>query len=419
MNCIAHTAIDRQSKRFAASAMRRPHKIAWVAMLLVVSACAAAQTEPVPAKVYDVMYTVKPYPRRGTVAVEMRVEQVRRFLREVTMKMPEARFSDVSGDGEISRDGDALSWRPAVTGGVLRWTVKVANVRYGDKYDAWLGKDWGLFRASDIIPPADTRTVVGAHSQTSLQFDLPDKWSAVTQYNDRRGIYSIKNTGRRFDRPAGWMLLGKIGVRIETISGVRVVVAGPLGQAVRRLDMLALMHWTLPEVTKVLPDFPKRIAIVSAAASMWRGGLSGPQSLYLHADLPLISENATSTLLHEIMHIGSGLRAANGADWIVEGLAEYYSLELLRRSRTISNERFKDALADLAEWGKEADALCADASTAAATARAVGVFAALDRELQQRTMNSDALDELVRALVANGDIVSVSDLRRLATAQAG
>ncbi|MGB5354527.1 MAG: hypothetical protein WBN32_13005, partial [Woeseia sp.] len=147
--------------------------------------------------------------------------------------------------------------------------------------------------------------------------------------------------------------------------------------------------------------------------------LSGPQSLYLHADLPLISENATSTLLHEIMHIGSGLRATNGADWVVEGLAEYYSLELLRRSRTISNERFKDALADLAEWGKEADVLCTDASTAAATARAVGVFAALDRELQQRTMNSDALDELLRALVANGDIVSVSDLRRLAKAEAG
>lgn len=392
-------------------------------LLVVVSACAAAQTAqesaPAPQKVYDVMYTVTPNPRRGTVDVVMRVEQARRFLREVRMDMPAARFSGFKGDGEIDRDGDEMRWRPASTGGVLRWTVKVANLRYGEKYDAWLGKDWGLFRASDIIPPADTRTVVDAHSRTTLQFDLPESWSAVTQYNDRRGVYTISNEDRRFDRPAGWMLLGKLGIRIDTIAGVRVVIGGPLGQDVRRLDMLAFLNWTLPEVTRALPDFPQRIAIVSASDSMWRGGLSGPRSLYIHADLPLISENATSTLLHEVMHIGTGLRTSDGADWIVEGLAEYYALELLRRSRGLSNDRFNAALKDLVKWGKEAEILCNTASTAATTARAVGIFAALDKELQKKTMNANALDELLRALVANDELVSVSHLRRIATAQAG
>ena len=71
---------------------------------------------------------------------------------------------------------------------------------------------------------------------------------------------------------------------------------------------------------------------------MWRGALSAPQSLYVHAERPLLSGNATSTLLHEIVHIGLGLADERGADWIVEGLAEYYSLEVLRRSGTISEE---------------------------------------------------------------------------------
>lgn len=390
-------------------------------MVLALCGCTAAATEPAPIseKIYNVMYTVTPDPRRGTATVEMRVTQVRRFLREVSMTMPAERFSSISGDGQVLRDGETLRWLPETTGGTLRWTVRVANKRYSDTYDAWLGKDWGLFRASDVIPPANTRTVVGAQSNTRMRFDLPAKWSAVTQYNDRQGIYSIKTTGRRFDRPTGWILLGKLGVRIETISGVRVVLGGPLGQNVRRLDMLALLHWTLPAVTKLIPDFPKRIAIVSAADGMWRGGLSGPNSLYIHADLPLISENATSTVLHEVLHIGSGLQASAGADWIVEGLAEFYALEILRRSRTISNARFTAAIDDQVTWGKQAPSLCTRASTAATTARAVGLFAALSRELKSVTMNNNAMDELFRTLISSDTDVSVADLRNAAKALAG
>ncbi|MGB5346419.1 MAG: hypothetical protein WBN23_09670 [Woeseia sp.] len=388
-------------------------------LLLTISGCAVAATDPLPEKIYDVMYTVTPQPRKGTVMVEMRVEQSRRLLRAVSMTMPEDRFSSISGDGELTRNGGELRWAPSAAGGALRWTVKVDNRRYGATYDARLVENWGLFRASDIIPPANTRSVVGASGRTKMQFDLPDKWSAVTQYNDRRGVYSITNTGRRFDRPTGWILLGKLGIRIETIAGVRIVIGAPVGQNVRRLDILALLNWTMPQIVKIMPDFPKRIAIVSAQDKMWRGGLSGPNSLYIHASLPLISENATSTILHEVMHLGMGLRADAGADWIVEGLAEYYSLELLRRSRTISNERFAEALDDLVKWGTQADALCTPASTAAMTARAVGVFAALDRELQKLTMNKQALDELTRALIANGDVVSLADLQRIAKSVAG
>jgi hypothetical protein len=63
---------------------------------------------------------------------------------------------------------------------------------------------------------------------------------------------------------------------------------------------------------------------------MWRGGLPGPASLYLHADRPLISGNSTSTLLHELVHVAQSYRAAKDEDWIVEGIAEYDTLERLR-----------------------------------------------------------------------------------------
>lgn len=179
------------------------------------------------------------------------------------------------------------------------------------------------------------------------------------------------------------------------------------------MDMLALLNWTLPSLTRLLPDFPERLTIISASDGMWRGGLSGPRSLYLHASLPLISENSTSTLLHEIMHIGTGLSAARGADWIVEGLAEFYGLEILRRSRTITQDRFEDAIEDLAEWGREADTLCTRESTAATTARAVALFAAL-RDEMRRNGGGDPLDDVLRNLVRAGGKVSVAEFRRLA-----
>ena len=66
--------------------------------------------------------------------------------------------------------------------------------------------------------------------------------------------------------------------------------------------------------------------------------------MYLHSDRPLISANGTSTLLHEARYTSQPVcMATGGADWIVEGIAEYYSLELLRRSNTISERRYKKA----------------------------------------------------------------------------
>ena len=384
-------------------------------LLLLISACSysALAADTPSERIYDVVFTVRPLPDSGSAQVEMTVSQTRGMLRELTMALPGSRFSKFSGDGELALDDNTVRWSPPRDGGSLRWTVQINHQRDKTTYDAWLDADWAVFRASDIIPPARTRALKGAQSRTYLQFDLPDKWSSLTQYAERDGRYRVQNPERRFDRPTGWILLGRIGVRIETIAGVRVLIGGPAGHDVRRMDMLALLNWTLPHLKGVLPDLPARLTIISAGANMWRGGLSGPRSLYLHSSLPLISENATSTLLHEILHLGTGISAEPGADWIVEGFAEYYSLELLRRSRSISKKRHEIALKNLIEWGREADSLCTPQSTGATTARAVGVIAALHKELRRN--GGDPLDDLLRNLVAANKKITVTDFRNLAS----
>ena len=337
---------------------------------------------------------MSPNPADGTLDVTMRLTQSRRLLREVRFQ-PDHRVSDIRADGDLDIESGQVSWHPAASGGTMQWTVAVANQRNSNGYDAWLGRNWGLLRAEDFVPRASTRTLKGARSRTSMRFDLPADWSVVTPYFGNGNHFGVNNPARRFDQPSGWIVMGRLGVRRESIAGTRVAVAGPVDNSVRRMDTLAFLRWTLPELARLLPDLPRRLTIVSAGEPMWRGGLSASQSLYVHADRPLISENSTSTLLHEVMHTAFKLSASDNFDWIVEGLAEYYSLELLRRSGTISQRRFEAALDDQADWSRSAGRLCQPSSSGATTALAVTVLAAVDKEIRNKTAGAASLDDLL------------------------
>lgn len=410
----------------------RPAYLVAIGAIFLITACEQPQTEPAdgPTRVaalptpesevidveladgiYRIEYLVTPLPASGEVKVTMRLIQDEFLLREVDMRAPGSQFRNVSGDGAVSHDGVRLHWQPPENGGEISWTVTIDHRRNAQSYDAYMVDDWAIFRGEDIIPPLSARTQVNAASETTLTFLLPQGWSAATQYFGRNYSYVIDNPERRFDRPAGWILLGKLGARRETIADVRVSIAAPIGQNMRRMDTLALLRWTLPELVRLFPEFPRRLTIIGAADPMWRGGLSGPRSLFMHTDRPLLSENGTSTLVHELVHVAMGGRAAPGADWIVEGIAEYYSLEILRRSGTTSDARFDRSLRMLANWGKESDTLCKDRSNGASTALAVTILSALNVEIQQRTDGKHSFDDVTRVLAQVDDDITIEALQ--------
>lgn len=388
MNCFSACNIDTYRRAIALA-------------LLSLSACGVSDSaDRENAREYAAHYTISADPSASTVHIELRIRQPRALLRELSFPTSET-IRDIRGDGQLLVREGKVRWMPPSTGGKLSWSVTVYNERRGDGFDAYLGREWGVFRMEDVIPRALTRTLKSAESVTTMQFDLPAGWSAVSEYPAVRLPIAVDRPRRRYDEPAGWVAVGRLGVRRESIAGIRVAIAGPEGHSVRRMDMLALLNWTLPELNAMLPDALPRLTVVSAGEPMWRGGLSGPASLFLHADRPMISENATSPLLHEVMHVALRVRARAGFDWIVEGLAEYYSIELLRRGRAITEERADSALQWQADWGQNADALCAKSSSAQTTARAVTVFAELDAELRDKSEGS--LDDVL-PLIAGKDV---------------
>ncbi len=392
------------------SARKRPGRwlLGMIALGVAVSACHAEPKSQ--EREYRLDFVLSPMPESAAISVSMKVSQGRHWLREVEFDF-DSRYSNFRGDGQVDIGDQTVKWFVPKRSGTLSWTVQVPN-RRGSSFDAYMDVGWAVFRAEDVIPRKSSVTAVNVTSRTTMRFNLPAGWSVATPYRDRRDVYRVENVDRRLDLPSGWIAMGALGTRFDTVGSTRVVVSGPANQGVRRLDMLALLRWNLPELERLLPVPMGRLTVVSGGDPMWRGGLSAPTSLFIHSDLPLISENGTSLLLHEVMHVAMNLKTVDGHDWIQEGLAEYYSIELMRRSGTISSRRYKRAVENAREWSEQVGSLCGDESTGAMTAAAVALFSDLNKELAES--NESSLDDLLASILSNGQPVGTADVREYA-----
>ncbi len=351
---------------------------------------------------------------------QIRIIQPDARLKRLEFTMPESVFSGVSGDGRMVRRGDKVTWEIPLRGGEIRYGVAVNHKRSDKGYDALLTDHWGVFRSEDVFPAADAVYRPGARGQSELLIDLPPGWSSLTPYrSDASGRVSIVNKDRSYARPVGWLLVGQIGVRKDNIGPTAVRIAGPRGQGLERLPALALLRWTLPVLQAEIPDAPADILVVLAGDPMWRGGLSAPNSLFLHADRPLISENGTSTLIHEIVHVLAPVPTRPEHDWIDEGIAEYLGLLVLRRSGTISRERFEHAVATFRHRGASVRTMVTRGANGEVNARAVAIFHDVNQELQARTEERIDLFDLVRKMMRETDPLDINRLRALAAEISG
>ena len=386
------------------------------------AASSAVDVPEPPERHYGLDYRAKFLPAEGVVQMSVKVRQSTALVRSVEFRFDPERYSNFEADGGLEVSGETVQWNPPPRGGTLRYSLRLDHRRGQGGFDSRMANNWAVFRGDDLLPPATVRSLKGASSRARIRLSGPNGWSFAVAYprsKDAPEWYVVDRPDRRFDRPVGWMAAGRLGVRRDTIAGRRVAVAGPTDQGIRRLDMLAFLRWNLPSLVDIFPDFPDRVLVVSAGDPMWRGGLSGPGSLYIHADRPLISGNGTSTLLHELMHVAQGFRAATDEDWIVEGMAEYYTLEIMRRSGTLSESRHRRGLEKLEQWAAGSESLGTAKSSGARTARGVVVMRDLDRELRERSDGRYTLDDLARQLSQDGRPVSLKRLRALSARLAG
>ncbi|MEN7342526.1 MAG: hypothetical protein AAAFM81_06255 [Pseudomonadota bacterium] len=377
---------------------------------LAIAACASAAPEDD----YQLDYRVA-IGLDGVADVTLSVSQTDGQLKRLRLNNHDNTLTDFEGSLERI-DSKQYLWQVPRSGGTVTWRAQVPTTPQSSGIKAAIMPTWGLFRIETMLPGLASVTRPGAESRTTLTIEPPASWQVLTPYpsDGQDSHFIVDDRDRRFDRPDGWILIGDIGVRRDTIAATKVAVAAPKGLEARRLDVMAFANWHLPRVRRLFADFPDRLLIVMADDPFFRGGLSAPNSLFLHVDRPMISGNGTSTFLHELFHVGLSRSAADGDDWIVEGLAEYYSLVWLYRTGTVTERRHLGTLSQLREWAASADTLRTSRASGATTALAVGVFDELDKEISKRTANEKSLDDVVRLLGEREDTLDLSALREAA-----
>lgn len=386
---------------------RRP----WVVLLLGLSAPLAA------AQRVDLDYRVRFLPESDQAEVTLTLERGQ-ALRYLDFSLgDQGYYSDFQAQGEWQQTSPERGvWRPQEGKAQLSYRVKVSHPRASGRFDARMTPDWALLRGDDLVPAAKINVESGVELVSRLQFELPEGWKGVETGWPRIGKhrFRIDNPERRFDRPTGWILAGKLGTRRATLGKTDVTVAAPVGEGVRRMDILTLLTFVWPHAQAVFPREPDKLLIVGAGDPMWRGGLSAPNSLYMHRDRPLVSENGTSSLVHELVHVFSRISDTERSDWITEGIAEFYAIELMRRAGGMSDDRYQKVREQLTRWSRKVTTLRGERSSGPITARAVLLLQELDAEIRKTSGGQRSLDDVTRGLMrldkaSTKDFVQISE----------
>lgn len=368
------------------------HLLAACALLIAAASACAAD--------YQLEWRLKPDPKTKTAQGSLTLGAGADEVRSIDFNFAGS-YRELSADGQLARQGKRATWTPPAKGGTIRWRVDIEEKRANGAYRSYFPGDWAIFRGDRVFPSAKVKAARGASSRARLVLDIPERWHLDTAYlPNPDGSFHVDDPDRRFDRPVGWMLIGDIGTRREVIAGTEVALGAPRDEGMRRMDMLAFLNYTLPAMKDAFAVLPPKILIVQAPDPMWRGGLSGPRSLYLHLDRPMISENATSTLLHELTHVVTRVRGQRDEDdWLAEGLAEFYAVELLYRTGGMTPARHQKTLDWLADWGKAVKSLRVERSSAQVTARSALLLRAVDEEIQKASGGRRNLDDVTRRLM--------------------
>ncbi|MGF6555154.1 hypothetical protein ABIA48_001534 [Pseudomonas sp. S30_BP2TU TE3576] len=376
---------------------------AWVVGLLAVNSPVWAANK------VDLDYHVRLLPQSDQAEVRLTLAQGS-AVRSLDFDLGDgSHYSDFKADGQwLLTPGKTARgvWRPSADKASLTYRVNISHGRKNGSFDTRMTPNWALMRGDDLVPAARLDQQDGIELVSRLVFELPGGWKSVETAWPRIGQnkFRIDNPSRLFDRPTGWMLAGQLGSRRTRLGETEVTVASPLGQGMRRMDVLTLLTFVWPQVQALYPRHPGKLLIVGANDPMWRGSRSAHESIYLNSHLPLVSESGTSALVRELAQVFGRINGTQRSDWIGEGFAEYYAIELVRRAGGMSDERYENLHGKLVRDSQKVTTLRGEQISPAQTARAVVLLQELDREIRLKTHNKRSLDDVLRGAMRLGEI---------------
>jgi hypothetical protein len=350
-------------------------------------------------------------------------DEVQRFR----LQFAAGRYSGLSATGKLTESADQteIEWVPGKPYAHLSYVVRVDNLRGKQgRHDSYAASNWIIARARDLFPrihleyePRGGRSV---KSRARLIFRVPRGWKSVTPHQEvAEHTFALFEANKVLDRPRGWLALGMLQVTRQSVGDTMVILAQAPGSRLDAGDLIQLYEATVPSLQKLLGRVVERTLIVSAGDPMWRGGISGFSSFFIHGDRPLRTPDKTSPHLHEMFHVLQPYRAGTDADWIEEGLAEYYSLELQRRAGLIERPAFQRALEYFERYGLWRVDMTKQHDNAATNNSSPLIMHALDQRIQRATAGGKRLDDVVEALAKSPNVVDTARFKQAVEEVAG
>jgi hypothetical protein len=339
-------------------------------------------------------------------------------VRGLRLRFPADRLRRFQGTGKLEPTADGLRWMPGGPYAHLSYLATIDHQRGEQRrYESYAASNWIVTRARELFPriaiDCDPRENGEPKSRARLIFRLPPGWrSAAPLPALGPDTYQLSDPGKILDRPRGWFALGKFAFARQEVGDIMLQVARAPGSALQPEPLFEFLENTLPALKKLLVARTETVLVVSAPNPMWHGGISGNDSFFMHGDRPLRTPDKTSPYLHELFHVLQPYKAAADADWIEEGLAEFYSLELQRRAGLIDAAAYARALGYFKRFGSWDVDLTQQQDNAATNNSAPLVMYALDQHIQHATAGKRRLDDVVTRLAQQGGTVDTARFRR-------
>lgn len=358
-----------------------------------------------------------------TVEISLRTPGVARIrwdlagadeIERIRLAFDPERFDGFAASGTLERRPEEILWVPGAPYGHLTYTAVLSHRRApGKGYDAFAGDAWvvgrtrGLFPRCSVLFRGDVEAA--PESRARLVFRLPEGWevAAAMPPDGGRG-FLVESPRRRFDHPWGWLAIGHFDRTTATAAGTMLTIAAAPGVSLRPEEVVRMLSQALPSLRALFGRTPPRLLVVMAPDPMWRGGLSGEESFYMHGDRPLRTPDKSSPYLHELFHVTAPFRPGADAHWVTEGLAEYYSVEIQRRIGLLDQRAHGRALDLFARHGVWGHDFTRTPAPALRNNSAPLLMYVLDRRIREATAGARGLDDVVERLAWEGGTVSTA-----------
>lgn len=319
-------------------------------------------------------------------------------------------FHHFKGTGQLVQTAPkSWTWNPKSVNGEVSYEVKINRQRSIKGFDSYHGGSWIFTRTSDLFPRKDYVEERPLRIYSQVEFELPKKWQIVTameRISEDKNVFAPRDRGNPYVSPYGWILCGDLDVTKKEMSEVDVTLASPRVMKYDPTELTELIEKSMREFSQIMRELPPRIAFIVGPDPLWRGGLSGEDSLYINQNLSLIDRDYTSTPIHELFHITQGFKKASQlSDWIIEGLAEYYSLRILYNTKQISKNKFVRGIRKFDRQGVWGVNLEKNQSFAALYNSAALVMFYIDEHLKEISKGNTSLRDVIKSLAVN-DIVT-------------